>query len=418
MRLFPPILSSASMKSHLPIARPAVAIWLAWTAVLAAQSAITLDPKTAKWSVDGREVPVRSVISPVAEGVLRGGLRIGTDAQGDLVATNEPGGREDWRLKAEKGRALMPVYLSDDAVFFQTWTRPAKESDEAAKIADSRSLRRVSIKTGDESAPYAMPAETAKDESVAAVVLDGGMVFAVASAPDPQRDQFYEHSLRHARVVAWNDAGGQPIWSKLIEYRGAASPGAGLLSPGGPAYATTDLCLLTAGPGMVFACTGPHDAITAFDQKTGQVKWTQPEVWEYRRGFIGPSVWSHFIARFASEDDRHGGNDSPESDRQLRGEAVAAVRHELGLHEGEPNKTSPDFQQRIEKKVAALKEKRKQRKADLAARCRIIGGPVFVGTGDAARVFVAVSEADGPWMGYVANRRVRRTVDLFRQLSC
>ena len=116
-----------------PVARAFLTTWLGCAAVLAAQTAVTLDPKTVKWSVDGKEVPVRGVISPVTEGVLRGGSCIGSDEQGNLVATDERGGREVWRVKAEKGRALMPVYLTDDAVFFQTWTRPAKESDPETK---------------------------------------------------------------------------------------------------------------------------------------------------------------------------------------------------------------------------------------------------------------------------------------------
>ena len=385
----------------------AVSIDLVWTAALSAQTMITLDPKSVKWSVDGKDLPIRSVISPVAEGVLRGGLRIGTDKNGNLVANEEPGNREAWRLKAEKDCSLVPAHLSDDAVFFQVWTRKAKESGAEAKILDSRSLRRASIKTGAESPPFAMPAETAKDESIAALVVEGGMVFAAALAPEARSD-FYERGLRYARIVAWNESGGQPLWSKKIEYRGVASPGAALLSPGGPDYATTGLRLISAGGAAVFACTGPHDAITAFEQKTGKELWTQAEIWEYRRGFIGPSVWSHFIGRFGREDrpDSSSKVDSSKSDRELKDEAEDAVRIELKLRTDEPKKENRDFTNRVERKLAALKAESKKEKAALANRCRIIGGPVFAGKEDAARIFVAVSEAEGPWGGYLATCRM------------
>lgn len=46
-------------------------------------------------------------------------------------------------------------------------------------------------------------------------------------------------------------------------------------------------------------CAGPRESVMVLDAATGETRWQIPRLWEYQKGFIGPSVFSHFIDRYA-----------------------------------------------------------------------------------------------------------------------
>jgi hypothetical protein len=59
----------------------------------------------------------------------------------------------------------------------------------------------------------------------------------------------------------------------------------------------------------VRVCAGPVDNLVCLARDTGEPLWTLPRVWEYERGFIGPSVWQHTLTRggrdvFEDKDDK------------------------------------------------------------------------------------------------------------------
>lgn len=45
------------------------------------------------------------------------------------------------------------------------------------------------------------------------------------------------------------------------------------------------------------------EPIRCLSQETGTVLWTLDRPWEFERGFVGPSVWSHYIGRFGEDPD-------------------------------------------------------------------------------------------------------------------
>jgi hypothetical protein len=55
--------------------------------------------------------------------------------------------------------------------------------------------------------------------------------------------------------------------------------------------------LLMVG-GKLVVCTGPTEPLRGVTPANGNVAWTLARPWEFQRGFIGPSVWSHTLTRF------------------------------------------------------------------------------------------------------------------------
>jgi ankyrin repeat protein len=128
-----------------------------------------------------------------------------------------------------------------------------------------------------------------------------------------------------------------------------------------PLYARSGIqCLLWLGDRLL-VCPEAMEPIRCLNPDTGTEIWQVDRLWEFQRGFIGPSVWSHFINRFG-----------------------------IG-----------DFDRR-----KPLDEERKA--FDQQYRCALVGGPVvmpldFDRGNDTHSIFVtAVKGPAGAWSGYLS----------------
>jgi hypothetical protein len=167
------------------------------------------------------------------------------------------------------------------------------------------------------------------------------------------------------RVDCWSAADGKLLWSKKLTSAGERpEPGAYLLAARRPDYAVSDVQHLSwldnEDDGLV-VCAGAVQPLLCFDRKTGKELWKVERVWEFERGFIGPSVWSHYIHRFGLDT------------FDLKNDDEAA-------------KHRRQFESRF--------------------HCAIIGGPLVVRRDEKSpgRLFVAVSRAPaGPFSGYLGD---------------
>ncbi len=67
----------------------------------------------------------------------------------------------------------------------------------------------------------------------------------------------------------------------------------------GPSYPwSTDLCMFGSD---LLVCVGGAKSILELSAKDGKTNWEVERIWEYQRGYIGPSVWSHYLSRFGRE---------------------------------------------------------------------------------------------------------------------
>ncbi len=107
------------------------------------------------------------------------------------------------------------------------------------------------------------------------------------------------------RVTCFQPGKSEVAWSHDYPSAGQrARPGAFLISAARyPDYAVDSIQALTAMGSKILVCAGPMEDLICLEQKAGAQVWRVPRIWEFTRGFIGPSVWSHYIGRFGFNDD-------------------------------------------------------------------------------------------------------------------
>ena len=68
-----------------------------------------------------------------------------------------------------------------------------------------------------------------------------------------------------------------------------------------PQYADSAIRHLTWLDDRLLVCAEAMQPILCLNGDTGSEIWRLERLWEFQRGFIGPSVWSHFISRYGIE---------------------------------------------------------------------------------------------------------------------
>jgi hypothetical protein len=227
----------------------------------------------------------------------------------------------------------------------------------------SSSILRLDLNTHEWLSPLEIPARglfAEHDESVIAVLSDMPYLIALSLIAD-------DESVVSYRVTCYDQDSQEMAWTRTFEWAGErAEPGAYLMAAREPDYAVSHFEPLATMGNYVLVCAGDKQDIISLDRATGREAWRVERIWEYERGFMGPSVWSHYISRFGL--DQPGGPD----EQQL-------------------TQAQEEFDERFE--------------------CAIVGGPVVVpysteSTGDdycEYSVFVAVAKGPkGSWAGYLS----------------
>lgn len=52
---------------------------------------------------------------------------------------------------------------------------------------------------------------------------------------------------------------------------------------------------------IIIVCAGSKEDVLCLDAESGEARWHIPRIWEYERGFIGPTSTEHFVERFGIE---------------------------------------------------------------------------------------------------------------------
>ncbi|MCY3001105.1 MAG: hypothetical protein NTV21_04810 [Planctomycetota bacterium] len=104
-------------------------------------------------------------------------------------------------------------------------------------------------------------------------------------------------AARH--IVGFDAKSGERKWVRtlpLVAQQG--SPEAVLLAPMGTPAARGDLRTFTPLGSLLVLTTGPEEPLLALDVESGKERWRIERLWEFERGYIGPSVWQHHVGRF------------------------------------------------------------------------------------------------------------------------
>jgi hypothetical protein len=176
-------------------------------------------------------------------------------------------------------------------------------------------------------------------------------------------------------------------WSKSFESAGALeTPDAFLLGTIGPAVDGASTQTLVEMGAQIIVSAGPLENVMAINSQSGEIVWTIPRIWEYRRGFIGPSVWSYFLGRYGFED----------HDIEMATKTLEQIQEE----NKKQFSIDEEYFSAIKEQVQAAREKIESEPG------WIIAGPVAIKTlSDDTRLFVVTAQSDenSSWSNYLAN---------------
>jgi ankyrin repeat protein len=309
----------------------------------------------------------RQVLKPyraVAPGRLEyhvGGRRFEIE-QGRVVARGKDGEGPQWTAKAADRQHLRWVASDGKVAYLLAYL--VGEGDRFDRYVTPPAVLRLDLSNGKWLEP--LPTGTAKAEGtrpaqVLSVLADSDHV-AVLAALD--RDRNDPKAGAAFEVSCFRAGSAKPLWAKSVSALGARPrPGAYLLAAARPNYADADLQQLSWMGDRLLVCAEAVQPILCLNRDTGTQLWRLDRPWEFDRGFIGPSVWRHYISRFGQE--------------------------RFGEDKAKAEVARPAFDKQFD--------------------CAIVGGPVPVPLNirrdsDSHSVFVAVSKAPrGGFSGYTAD---------------
>ena len=120
----------------------------------------------------------------------------------------------------------------------------------------------------------------------------------------PKKESSWESSIDGYNLCYFQAGSQQPVWSKQFASTGERPYTGGYLwGVPPPAYAGSNIQPLSWLGDRLLVCPEAMQPVYCIDPYMGREVWRLDRVWELQRGFIGPSVWQHYISRFGIEED-------------------------------------------------------------------------------------------------------------------
>lgn len=217
-------------------------------------------------------------------------------------------------------------------------------------------LRRLNLATGSWMADLPTTAGYPAEAIVAVTADDQDVVVLTAKS--------YAQTVAGYELLCFRQGAAKPLWSKSLPSSGERPyTGAYLWGIPRPNYAGSDIQHVTWMDDRLLVCPEAMQPLYCLNRDTGSEIWRLERIWEFQRGFIGPSVYAHYIARFGIE------------------EFGAEDRGEVEVRE--------EFNERF--------------------TCALVAGPIAVPLGfergsDSHSIFVAVARGPaGAWAGYLSD---------------
>jgi hypothetical protein len=325
-----------------------------------------VSPKLSECEIRIGDEVIKSVRGPVeyADEHIVNGRRVAV-TKGRVTGTRPNTEDQAWECSSPDNRELRWLGSEGDEAFFTVHAgRLERNYDKPARV------RVLDLTNGTWRDPIALdrPGVVGVEIVTAVLPIDDELVVLTHVMSGSDRDA----QLQGYRVTRFGVDRSKVIWgmdftaSKLGAHRSKTY----LWSATRPTETFPDVQPLTAIGKDILVCAGSREPVLCLNGASGGEQWKIDRPWEFQRGFIGPSVWSHHIARFGD--------------------------HMLDFAQDEPSLAGP-------------------RKAfDSKYVCSIVGGPVVVTVPPPLsswappepdhRVFIAVSRAGvGEWPEYLAD---------------
>jgi hypothetical protein len=254
-------------------------------------------------NVEGHALkPVRTSSADIADHRVAH-LRIGLKGA-SISAFNLGEQKPQWTATAPGATNL--VWLAADARFiYLAGYRKDKDSENERSDTPLR-VRRIETASGKwlDDLPVNGKVDPGQTETIQAALVNAAHVVVLTVTTKEDTGWAGAGQLVSYRVSCFKPGETRSLWSKTFPSVGElARPGAILLwAARSPEKIQPDVQPLTALGEDVLACAGPVQDLLCLEGNTGKERWRVERIWEYERGFVGPSVWRHFISRFGARD--------------------------------------------------------------------------------------------------------------------
>ncbi len=177
---------------------------------------------------------------------------------------------------------------------------PTGSASEESPVEDKVRIRRLNLKTSAWISDLALEPKPAKNQFIelASTYVDDEYFVAVVAVIE--NDGTFHEKIVSSYWVACFDADKSEFkWSKSFEAKETRrGPGVYLWSSSNPDYADAGLKVVTRFEDRLLISAESKQPIRCLNIDTGTELWRCERIWEFQRGFIGPSVWQHYIGRF------------------------------------------------------------------------------------------------------------------------
>ena len=240
--------------------------------------------------------PVK-VVSPRLDEYVAGNLRLTID-KSRIAAVHSSDNRVAWASQIPNSISVVWLGADEDTAYL-LFNRMNPETEDI-EVEKPVTIHRIVLRSGEWRPSLVVGAK--KQESLVSI-LHGkhSVIMLTGTANDtPCGDE-----LASYRVTCFARDKTEPLWSKTFPSRGQRpTPGVFLWASRRPNYATSAIQHLASLGERILVCAEDTQDVLCLERDTGKEAWRLERVWEYQRGFIGPSVWSHFLSRFGLETTR------------------------------------------------------------------------------------------------------------------
>ena len=212
---------------------------------------------------------------------------------------------QGWTAKSNDGRDLYWLAADKDIAYLLGY-QIGKGGDFTDYDSPPR-LRRLDLKTGSWLPDLPLPTGELAGRQPGAVVnvlAEHGKTVVLTSLLKTLPDKAQGDGVDAYEVRCFASDATKPVWSKVFPAAGERRYTGGYLwgiPP--PQYAGSAIQHLTWLGDRLLVCAEAMQPILCLNGDTGSEIWRLERPWEFQRGFIGPSVWSHFISRFGIDED-------------------------------------------------------------------------------------------------------------------
>jgi hypothetical protein len=204
------------------------------------------------------------------------------------------GGKIHWTTKTPDGVKLIWLGAGDNVLYFA--------AQEPGKPDLPVQVRRLGLRSGKwlEDLQLA-PIRGGKQETIQALIAGGENIVLLTHATeisDEERMTLY-------RVACFKAGQVQPVWVKEFNSAGGLAPaGSLLLNEVNVPHRTRSHHRPLSWLGRnILVCAGPVQDLLCLEISGGHERWRVPRIWEFERGFKGPSDWRHFFIRSSPDEE-------------------------------------------------------------------------------------------------------------------